>query len=108
MTTYPVNTSAPATPTASSVTSGTFIPSTSGAIILPGVGQLVDSSGNIWTMTSAGQPYFNGIPWPGGGWPNGYTWVLYYNGTIYANNAGSWSFFVPGTGLEFYSPGDPR
>jgi len=69
---------------------------------IPGVDQIVDSNGTVWTVSN-GYSYENGVPDGGGD----ITLLLFYNGNIYANTTyyGWWEYLSSG-----WSPvsGDPR
>jgi hypothetical protein len=80
------------------IASGVPQPSTSGTTI-PSATQIVDSSGNIWTMPRLTSPgniiYLNGTPTTGDG---DHVLVLYEQGTVYAENDGNVWYKWTGSG----------
>ncbi len=76
-------------------------PSASGTIIPPAT-QIVDGGGNVWTMPSLSGPgniiYENGTPTTGSG---SHVQVLYYGGTMYAENTGSAWYRWTGSGWAY-------
>ena len=76
-------------------------PSASGTIIPPAT-QIVDGGGNVWTMPSLSGPgniiYENGTPTTGSG---SHVEVLYYGGTMYAENTGSAWYRWTGSGWAY-------
>lgn len=79
--------------------------SPSGATATPGVGTLVDSSLNSWTVSPAGVVMKNGVA---AGFTTQVVLMLWYNNAIYQKNApGGWWMWL-GSTWSAQLPGDPR
>jgi peptidoglycan hydrolase-like protein with peptidoglycan-binding domain len=77
----------------SATTKGSSSPASPSGSTIPTMTQLVDSSGNSWTLTS-GVVYENAAK---AGYSASVTTVLYYNGTIYQENSSAEWFAWTGT-----------
>src|SRR5262249_13168608 len=79
------------------------------ATAIPGASSIVDGSGNVWTMPGLTSPgnviYKNGYPMTGDG---SHVLLLYYNGTVYAANAGNIWYQFTGSGWNQLANGVPN
>jgi hypothetical protein len=76
---------------------------------IPPAPEIVDGSGNVWMMPSLTSPgniiYENRSPTTGDG---SHVAVLYYGGTMYAENTGSAWYQWTGSGWTYIAGGDPQ
>src|SRR5262249_11409164 len=79
------------------------------ATAIPGASSIVDAGGNVWTMPNLTSPgnviYENGNPTTGDG---GHVLLTYYNGTVYAANAGDQWYQFTSSGWTQVPSGVPN